>query len=147
MIDRKVARTMLSLLLAASLGIGCAATDTKEREAKVTDLDPEDPTALRCLNLLHVDRTDVIDDENIFFYMRDGTVYRNQLAHRCPGLRREDRFMYKPVGNRLCDLDTITVLTTLGGGLTSGATCGLGKFHAVPEEEVETLIEILRRDE
>lgn len=144
MIDRS-ATCLLSVLLLAALSAGCAASG--EREARATDLDPADPTALRCLNLLQIDRSDVIDDENIFFYMRDGRVYRNQLPNRCPGLRREDRFLYRPMGNRLCDVDTITVLTSLGGGLTSGATCGLGKFHEVPAEEVETLIEILRRDE
>ncbi len=135
------------LAIAGALAAGCAATGPSARDPKPTDVMPDDPEAVRCVDLLRVDRTDVVDDENIFFYMKDGTVYRNQLPYRCPGLAREDRFMYKPHANRLCDLDLITVLTDFGGGLNQGASCGLGRFHPVDPDEVEALIEVLQRDE
>ncbi len=123
---------------------GCAAGP---REAKPTDVATDDPEAVRCVQLMRVDRTKIVDDENIFFYMKDGTVYRNQLPRACPGLSREERFMYKLPTGRLCDLDIITVLNDFAGGLQQGAGCGLGRFHPVNPEEAEELIEILQRDE
>jgi len=130
--------------LAALLLAGCA---NAPREAKSTDVAADDPEALRCVQITQIDRTKVVDDENIFFYMKGGTVYRNQLPRACPGLSREQRFMYKVPTGRLCDLDVITVLMDLGGGLREGASCGLGRFHPIDPEEAEELIEILQRDE
>lgn len=130
--------------LAALLLAGCASAP---REPKPTDVAADDPEAVRCVQLIRVDRTRVVDNENIFFYMNDGTVYRNQLPRPCPGLSREERFMYKVPTGRLCDLDTITVVTDFAGGLRQGASCGLGRFHPVQPEEVDDLIEILQRDE
>jgi hypothetical protein len=141
-IGRGMVLSTLTLFVA-----GCAGTGPSAREPRPTDVMPDDPEAVRCIDLLRVDRTDVVDDENVFFYMKNGTVYRNQLPYRCPGLAREDRFLYKPHANRLCDLDLITVLTDFGGGLGQGASCGLGRFHPVDPDEVEALIEVLQRDE
>ncbi len=138
--DRRLPVAALAALLLA----GCASAP---REPKPTDVAADDPEAVRCVQLARVERTQVVDDENIFFYMNDGTVYRNQLPRPCPGLSREERFMYKVPTGRLCDLDTITVLTDFGGGFRQGAGCGLGRFHSVDPEEVDELIEILQRDE
>src|SRR6056297_1689773 len=108
-------RPRAALAAAAMLLLaGCA---TGPREAKPTDVAADDPDAVRCVQLMRVDRTKVVDDENIFFYMKDGTIYRNQLPRACPGLAREERFMYKVPTGRLCDLDIITVLTDFAGGL------------------------------
>lgn len=137
--------TSCSLLALALLLAGCAASGP--RESKPTDVAADDPEAVRCVQLMRLDRTEVIDGENIFFYMKGGTIYRNQLPQRCPGLDREERFSYKVTANRLCDLDIITVLTDFGGGLRQGASCGLGRFHPVDPEEAEELIETLQRDE
>ena len=138
-------RPRAALAAAAMLLLaGCA---TGPREAKPTDVAADDPDAVRCVQLMRVDRTKVVDGENIFFYMKDGTIYRNQLPRVCPGLAREERFMYKVPTGRLCDLDIITVLTDFAGGLRPAAGCGLGKFHPVDPEEADELIEILQRDE
>ncbi len=102
--------------------------------------EPADATrAKHCVSLLRIDRTDIIDDSNILFYMTDGTIYRNQLPHRCPGLRRADSFMYRTSLNQLCDLDIITVLNSLGFGFMRGPSCGLGSFQPVTEDEVAVL--------
>ena len=138
--DRRLPVAALAALLLA----GCASAP---REPKPTDVAADDPEAVRCVQLNRVDRTKVVDAENIFFYMRDGTVYRNQLPRPCPGLYREERFMYKVPTGRLCDLDIITVLTDFAGGLRQGASCGLGRFHPIDPEEADDLIEILQRDE
>src|SRR6056297_2999040 len=138
--DRRLPVAALAALLLA----GCASAP---REPKPTDVAADDPEAVRCVQLSRVERTRVVDEENIFFYLRNGTVYRNQLPRPCPGLAREERFMYKVPSGRLCDLDTITVLTDFGGGFRQGAGCGLGRFHSVVSDEADELIEILQRDE
>ena len=40
-----------------------------------------------CLYTYQIDRTKVVDSQTIDFRMRDGTVYRNVLQHKCTGLR------------------------------------------------------------
>lgn len=98
------------------------------------DRSPED-----CITVNSIDRTDVIDDNTIIFFMRGSRIYRNYLPRRCPGLERHDRFSYRTTGGRLCDIDTITVLEQWGGRLQPGFTCSLGEFHPVTQEEVEDL--------
>ena len=101
-------------------------------------------TAERCVNLRRISRTEVIDDQNILFYMRGGTIYRNQLPHRCSGLKIQRKFMYRTSLSQLCDLDIITVLYDHGIGFTPGPSCGLGRFYPITEEEVQALKEAPR---
>ena len=95
----------------------------------------------RCVNMRNVSRTEVIDDQTILFYMRGGVIYRNHLPRRCSGLAREERFSYRTTISRLCDIDTITVLYNHGVGLTSGPSCGLGKFYPISRDEAQALKE------
>ena len=95
----------------------------------------------RCVNMRTVSRTEIIDDQTILFYMRGGEIYRNYLPHRCSGLAREERFSYSTTVSRLCDMDTITVLYSHGVGLSSGPSCGLGKFYPISEDEAQALKE------
>lgn len=98
----------------------------------------------RCVSLHRIDRTEVIDDHNVLFYMRGGTIYRNQLPHRCPGLRYEKTFMYRTSLSQLCDLDVITVLYSHGFGFTPGSSCGLGRFYPITKDEIKALKEAPR---
>ncbi len=95
----------------------------------------------RCVNMRNVSRTVVIDDQTILFYMRRGEIYRNYLPHRCSGLAREERFSYSTTITRLFDIDTITVLYNQGVGLSSVASCGLGKFYPISKDEAQALKE------
>ena len=104
----------------------------------------EEESAERCVSLTRIDRTEVIDDHNILFHMRGGKIYRNQLPRRCPGLRRERSFSYRTSLSQLCDLDMITVLYDYGIGITPGASCGLGRFIPINEEEIQILKEAPR---
>lgn len=47
--------------------------------------------------------------------------------------------MYSPTGNRLCRVDTVTVLEQWGFGLTRGFTCSLGEFHPISEADLAEL--------
>lgn len=98
---------------------------------------PEEPQ--RCIALSRIDNVDVLDNKRIVFEMVGGGYYLNELPHACPGLRRDSAIMYRTSLSELCDLDVITVLDSLGGGLRPGASCGLGRFHAMEEDEIEAM--------
>jgi hypothetical protein len=101
--------------------------------------EPLDRTPVECVSTQSIDRTDVIDDQTIIFFMRGKRIFRNYLPRKCPGLEREDRFSYQTTNSRLCDIDTITVLEQFGSRLQPGFTCGLGEFHPISVEEAEDL--------
>jgi hypothetical protein len=109
-----------------------------------------DRTPRDCIMASSIRQTEAIDDQNVLFFMRDRSVYRNHLPRKCPGLEREDRFTYKLDGTRrLCSINTITILEDgfFGGGVGSlreGFTCRLGEFVPLSPEEVE---DIARRDD
>jgi hypothetical protein len=130
-------KRFISLFCLAMLGttLGSSASAQDEVASAHTD------DAEHCVNLKFIDRTDVVDDRNILFYMRNGVVYRNALPHTCPGLEFEDAFLYRASIGRLCDLDTITVLNDAGFGFMPGASCGLGMFHPIEKEEIAALKE------
>lgn len=101
----------------------------------------DEDTAERCISLSRISRTEVVDDYNILFYMRGDKIYQNRLPHRCPGLKRERRFMYRTSLSQLCDLDIITVLYSAGPGFSPGPSCGLGRFYPISRDEAEALRE------
>lgn len=95
----------------------------------------------RCISLNRIQSSKVLDDQTIFFKMRGRKHYVNRLSHKCPSLKREERFMYKTSIGQLCHIDIITVLDSFG---RSWASCGLGKFEEMklkpkpePEEKPE----------
>jgi hypothetical protein len=89
--------------------------------------------------LTQLDRTDIIDDRNILFYMRGNEIYLNQLPHRCSGLRMADGFSYRRTISRLCNVDLIRPLPR--GGIGGGVSCGLGTFRLITEDEILALKE------
>lgn len=122
------------ILLTFGLQSASAQDDGEESNDASLDRGPE-----RCISLDRVDRTEVIDDRTIVFHMRNGGIYLNNLETECPGLKREERFMYSPTSNRLCNIDTVTVLENLGFGLTRGFTCTLGRFHPISDADLGEL--------
>ncbi len=111
----------------ALTGAPASAKSSKAR-AGDTDLVPVgEPVS--CITPSQLRTSRIIDDKTIDFEMNNGTVYRNVLPNRCPGLKSEDRFAYKLSTNQLCSVDIITVLQSFGYGLSQGASCGLGTFQ------------------
>lgn len=100
---------------------------------------PAESAPERCVSLNRVNRTEVIDDRTLIFHMRGGGIYLNYLERECPRLAAEERFAYSPTGNRLCNVDSITVLERWGFGFTRGFTCQLGDFHPISEVELADL--------
>jgi hypothetical protein len=115
-------------------GAAAAIAADEDEAVEVIDRTPED-----CVFTNQIKDTDAIDDRTILFRMRGGGYLLNTLDNNCPGLERQNRFMYKSNG-RLCDIDTITVLEQWAGALTPGFTCQLGQFNPISELEAQDLM-------
>lgn len=122
-----------------AITIGCLLAALAPVTGQAADERLDESTSERCVPLAQISRTDVVDDYNVLFYMRNGKIYRNPLPHRCIGLKNESTFMYRTSLSRLCDLDIITVLYNYGFGYTPGPSCGLGRFYPITEEEAKAL--------
>lgn len=122
-----------ALLIAAPLLLlaGCSARDTAPRASASppagTQSAATPATGPSCIETSRIRESRVIDDKTIDFILRDGSVLRNTLPFSCPQLGFERAFSYKTSINRLCSVDIITVIVQ-GGGVRTGASCGLGKF-------------------
>lgn len=99
----------------------------------------EDEEAVDCVDLMRVDHTYVVDEQNILFYMRGRGIYLNRLSHPVPGLDPNQPIMYRTPIGQLCRLDTVTALERWGFGLTEGASGTLGKFMPVDKEQADAL--------
>lgn len=86
----------------------------------------------RCVQIKDIRRTEVVDNQNILFYVRNKKVYNNHLPHSCGGLAAGNAFQYETSQSELCDTDIIRVVNSTTGELLPGASCGLGLF--VPAE-------------
>lgn len=98
----------------------------------------ESDEAKKCIQINRISSVDVIDNQNVKFKVTGGPDYINTIPNKCPGLSKHDPIMYKTSLSQLCDLDTITVLHSIGGGFSRGASCGLGKFVPVEEDEARS---------
>lgn len=128
------AKRKLAWRSAGALALLVGASTAPAQDIGVFDRTPQD-----CVVVSSIDETEALDDQNILFRMRGNKVYRNHLPRKCPGLERENRFMYETRGGRLCSIDTITVLEQFGVSLQRGFTCRLGEFVPMSPDEVEDL--------
>jgi len=114
---------------------GATAADD-DGSAAIEEIDRE---PIRCITASRIDRTKIIDERTVVFYMRGNQIYRNQLTQDCPRLLREKRFSYEMRTSQLCNVDFITVLEYWGASLRPGPACGLGMFYPITKEEAELL--------
>jgi hypothetical protein len=97
----------------------------------------------QCLYMADVRRTAILDDNNILFYMRNGTIYQNHLRNTCFMLRSANRFTYgSSAMRRLCVGDLIEVLpeSSFGGPPFPMATCNLGTYLPIDKEVADDLL-------
>jgi hypothetical protein len=96
-----------------------------------------------CLYMSDVRRTAILDDNNILFYMRNGTIYQNHLRNTCFMLKSANRFTYgsSPM-RRLCVGDLIQVLpeSSFGGAPFPTATCNLGTYLPIDKDVADDLL-------
>jgi len=96
-----------------------------------------------CVYMGDVRRTAILDDNNILFYMRNGTVYQNHLRNTCFMLRSANRFTYGSSAlRRLCAGDLIQVLpeSSFGGAPFPMATCNLGTYLQIEKDVADDLL-------
>jgi hypothetical protein len=123
------------VLLAAMLGAPAAAQDGADApDREVTSI------ARPCLNHPTIRRTRILDDRNIVFITRDGTIYNNQLPRQCPSLKRGSVVNYGVANGRLCSGDSFQVLWQVGtGNYVPAFQCPLGHFLPISAGEFEDL--------
>ncbi len=137
----KLTQIALACLLSLTFGMTAVAQDdAADIEAAAAAIaDDIDRDGERCISVTRLRSTHVLDDRTLLFYMRGGDIYLNVLRYECRGLKIQNRFSYKVIANRLCSVDTITVLESFGTGLSSGISCGLGQFYGITEDEADFL--------
>jgi hypothetical protein len=123
-----------SLALAAIVAGPVPAQDDAE------DMGDRDLDAVQCVRINDIDDIDIVDSDTLIFRMRGNVVYRNDLPHRCPGLKPDDTLMYRSSVGRLCNIDIVTVLEDWGFGFAPGASCGLGMFEPITAEIADEMI-------
>jgi hypothetical protein len=138
MFSRSLARSVAILATAACLL--CLSPLTLAQE-EAPEVEEEDSIieGQRCVNTISIIRTEILDDQNIIFYMRGTDIYLNHLPKPCKGLAQSGRFMYRTVVARLCRAGIITILHDFGLGMTKGRSCKLGSFYGITEEAVEKI--------
>ena len=123
-----------------SLVAACCALSLSPFAATLADEAPIEEGE-RCLSSRSISRTEVIDDQNVLFYIRGSAIYLNHLPKTCPRLALDRRFIYETSVGRLCESDHITVLMDGGFGTVAGRPCRLGRFHPISREQVQALME------
>jgi hypothetical protein len=132
----------LAVVAALLLTAGAAAqedgTDVDSGEAEV---------AQACLDHPTIRRTRIINDRNIAFFLRGGTIYLNQLPRQCPSLRRNSLVNYAIENRSVCAGSLFQVMWEAGtGNFVPSFVCRLGAFVPVTAEQLEDL-EILTTEE
>lgn len=128
----KTARIITLFALAAVAAPSYGQDEEGEAER---DMDAE-----HCVRIIAIENIQIVNDDTLIFEMRGGKYFRNDLPHRCPGMRRSDTLMYRAATGMLCNVDIITVLDDWGFGFSPGVSCGLGMFTPVTKEEAEDII-------
>lgn len=143
---RHVSKIFLAAMAALLMGaVSSYAADDDARKAKkeredhpkLAEFEATGETKL-CLNRNFIRNTRVLDDYTILFEMRGKKFFVNRLPYKCFGLGFNKGFGYSLSTSLLCNVDIITVV----GSTSTGASCGLGKFHELipiqrPDEDDE----------
>lgn len=116
-------------VLALVLGFAATGAAPAQEEDRDRNMD-----ATHCVRIQSIRDIDIVNSRTLIFRMRGGEIYRNDLPHECPGLRRNDTLMYRSSVGQLCSVDIITVLQDWGFGFAPGASCGLGMFEPITEQ-------------
>lgn len=127
------------LMALAPLGMALALTGCLQADAASGPYRSNAPAArvtgepVSCLRINDFNETRVRDDHTIDFMRNGRQGWRNTLPNSCPGLAVQNAFTYKTSTGELCSVDVISVLET-AGGLSRGASCGLGRFVPIELE-------------
>jgi hypothetical protein len=108
--------------IAVSLAAAAAALLMSAGSVSAQMPSAEDAGKHVCLWTYNIDHTHVVNPKTILFYMKNGTVYRNDLKAACPGLEFHG-FSYVTRSDQICGPEIgIRVIRT-------GEACSLGEFR------------------
>ncbi len=138
MFSRSLTRSVAILATTACL-LCLPPVTLAQEEAPEVEEDDSILEGLRCVSSRPIRKTEVIDDQNILFYMRGAAIYLNHLPKPCKRLSESGRFLYRTTVARLCRADIINILQDTGFGLSQGRACKLGTFYAITKEDVEKI--------
>jgi len=98
----------------------------------------------RCLATHQYRSVEVLDENHLLFTgtSRD-RLWLNELRTHCPGLRSNDTLAFEVRNNRLCNLDTATVVDHFLFWERTGPTCSLGDFQQLTPAQAKLLREAL----
>jgi len=134
---------------AAAWAVALAATLNAPARAQSGEGQERDaPSAVQqCLNQPTIKRTKILNESNIVFITRDGTIYNNQLPKQCPSLGRRSMVNYPIEQSRLCAGNSFTVLYRIGiDNYVPGFVCQLGRFLPITAAELEDLTAMTDED-
>ena len=134
-VKRGGTKTMLSRLFIIAALLAAAPAVAKDAKQRPEPKELAEYVATgefrSCLDITRIKQSKPLDDYTILFTMRDRTVYKNVLSHRCPRLGFEESFSYTTSLPRLCRGEIITVFTTTG----PEASCGLSSFERLEPKD------------
>jgi len=130
-------RALTSLAVAVAMTFSLTALPTLAEDGDHSA--DESADGKNCIPLNRISNVEVLDRQRVLFRMTGRDHYLNTLPHACPSLRRNQPIMYRTSLSNLCSLDSIRVLETYGGGYYPGASCGLGEFKPISDDEIKAL--------
>ena len=156
-------------MFAVVLLAGCAVSPEAEEQRRLMEeeissilAEPLDEqtygTAKRCLSDAEYHHLRIIDDRRILFEGRGDRLWLNTLRSRCPDLRHYSVIITRPISpSRMCEMDLFYVSDWFswpwyrrwpwywGWGWGASASCMLGEFQPVTEDQVERIEEAIKR--
>jgi hypothetical protein len=129
---------------ATSAAVLAAALSSQAVGQDGEDAEREAPGAAQtCLPQPTIKRTKILNDRNIVFVARDGTIYNNQLPRRCPSLKRNTLVNYPVEHGRMCAGDNFQLMWEASPrNYVPAFVCQLGLFVPITESELEDLTAI-----
>jgi len=117
-------KSTMILIAAAAFAVSAAGADSPALQPAPQ---PAPPHKSVCIQTSDIDSMSYPDNKTIIFRMNGGPVkvWRNDLAHECPGLAFERGIAWSIWGNSVCSNMQIFYV------LRRGTPCQLGNFTAV----------------
>jgi hypothetical protein len=87
-----------------------------------------------CVTTREIETIKGVSDRVLFFHLKNGRTYRNDLPAACPAATRSGTsFSYRTTGAQLCAIDVVQLAEPASGFAYGG--CQLGKFvrYELPE--------------
>lgn len=86
-----------------------------------------------CLSTTRLDRTEILNREQILFRMKGGDTYLNE-PKGCPGLSKHAALSYEIHTNQICDTTIVSVIEPVGTDAMVRGSCGLSKFEKLEKK-------------